>query len=85
MIRAVNTVWPSESVISTGTILSPSLCQSTAEPSATAVTSVFAFARYSTVMPLGIQRMPSGIDTCVISPATSSAALHSAIAWIVPM
>src|SRR5690606_30005807 len=84
VICAVKTVLPSVSVTTTGTTLSPSLLQSTPSPLATAVRSVFALARYSTGMPLGIQRAPAGIDTLVIMPAASSAALHMAIACTVP-
>jgi hypothetical protein len=36
-------------------------------------------------MPLGIQRMPDGSEASVITPAHSSARLHSAIAWTVPI
>ena len=44
-----------------------------------------AFFRYSTDMPLGIQRMSAGMVASVITPAPSSARLHSAIACTVPM
>jgi hypothetical protein len=36
-------------------------------------------------MPFGIQRMPSGRLASVMTPATSSARLHNAIACTVPM
>ena len=42
-----------------------------------------AFFRYSTVMPLGIQRIDAGMLTSVVSPPISSARLHSAIACTV--
>jgi len=44
-----------------------------------------AFFKYSTVMPLGIQRIDGGKVASVMTPAASSARLHSAIACTVPM
>src|SRR6185437_1627789 len=44
-----------------------------------------ALARYSTVMPLGIQRIEAGMLASVSMPPLSSARLHSAIACTVPM
>ena len=44
-----------------------------------------AFFRYCTFMPFGIQRMSSGIDASVITPAHNSARLHKAMACTLPM
>ena len=45
----------------------------------------WALRRYSTAMPLGIQRIEGGRLASTISPPASSARLHMAIAWTVPM
>ncbi len=51
---------------------------------ATACIGPLALRRYSTVMPRGIQRIDVGRLASVITPATSSARLHRAIACTVP-
>jgi hypothetical protein len=68
----------------TGTTTSPGVFQSIVLPSATVRTSPSALARYSTVMPRGIQRRPSPTEASHIVPAANSAALQSAMACTVP-
>lgn len=53
--------------------------------SAMARRSVLAFFKYSTVMPVGIQRWVVGMVTSVAVPAASSAILQMAMACTVPM
>ena len=85
LMTARTTSLPFVSVTVTGTPMFSAPAHSVLSSRAVAVTSVSAFARYSMVMPRGIQRMPTGIVTSVHMPAASSQRLPMASACTVPM
>jgi hypothetical protein len=85
VMTARQTSSPASSFISTTAGTSRPGPSATSGSVATAWMPPLDFFRYSTVMPLGNQRIDSGIETSVRVPAASSARLHIAMACTVPM
>src|SRR6185436_561833 len=84
-ITARTTSLPAASVTVTGTATFSAPVHSVLSRRAVAVTSVVALARYSMVMPRGIQRMLTGMVTSVHMPAASSQRFPIASACTVRM